>query len=158
MKKTLEFIGEQHKVTDLLHHHNAVSVAVYGDEKTALNLPFGIQQAYTEMSDIRIYEFTMQDGSLLYTVNELYATDNLMKEEDLLYWLQDYWIDPYEETIFFPDDDIVDSFFGSEYPVCVTETDLYEFARGWGKDFDELVDHCHRATSDEIRNYGLYIG
>lgn len=62
----------------------------------------------------------------------------------------------FSKKYFFPDDDHIESFFGSAMPVCVDLEELKRLAVGWGISFDELRGQTHEASRNEIAEYGVY--
>lgn len=57
---------------------------------------------------------------------------------------------------YFPNDEHIETFFGSEYPVCVDLAELYRLANGWDKSVDDLMEQMHEASESEIAEFGVY--
>jgi len=64
-------------------------------------------------------------------------------------------IEEYKPELLFPNDDILNSVFWDEYPVCMDERTVRKLARGWERDPEELLSHFHPATKSEIQEYGF---
>lgn len=58
-------------------------------------------------------------------------------------------------TYYFINSDVnPDTIYGSEMPVCITETEIARLAAEWEN--PDLMDLFHEATADEIDEYGVY--
>ena len=58
-------------------------------------------------------------------------------------------------TYYFINSDVnPDSIYGSEYPVCITETEIARLAAEWEK--PDLMEQFHEASENEIAEYGVY--
>lgn len=60
-----------------------------------------------------------------------------------------------ENKIYYlPNDEIWNSFFGSQNPVCVDQAEVERLAREW--DDEDLMDKMHEASDSDIEDYGCY--
>lgn len=87
-----------------------------------------------------------------------YATDvdDITDVEPLAEW--SIWESELRESLYMPDDDYLDSWFGSDAPMCLSAEDIAYLANGWGKTVDELMEQVHEASEDEIEEWGVYNG
>jgi hypothetical protein len=66
-----------------------------------------------------------------------------------------YWVVDVEGEWFFPDDEYVADFFGSNDFVCCNRESIASLARGWDVPISEIMEHMHEATFEEISRYGV---
>ena len=60
------------------------------------------------------------------------------------------------KTYFIPNDEHMDIWFGSAYPVCMDLAEVSRLASDWGMELDEAMDQLHEASDAEIAKYGVY--
>ena len=60
------------------------------------------------------------------------------------------------KTHFIPNDEHMDIWFGSAYPVCMDLAEVSRLASDWGMELDEAMDQLHEASDAEIAKYGVY--
>lgn len=87
-----------------------------------------------------------------------YAADveDITDAEPLAEW--SIWESELREPLYMPDDEHLDSWFGSEYPVCLTAENIADLANGWSKTVEELMEQVHEASDIEIFEWGVYNG
>lgn len=60
------------------------------------------------------------------------------------------------KTYFIPNDEHMNTWFGSAYPVCMDLAEVSRLASDWGMELDEAMDQLHEASDAEIAEYGVY--
>jgi hypothetical protein len=62
------------------------------------------------------------------------------------------------KVYFMPDAEHHDTWFWSDRPVCLSYDTIVDLANGWSKTAEELMEQVHKATADEIKEWGVYNG
>lgn len=71
------------------------------------------------------------------------------------YPVEMYWAADVDGEWYFPDDEHVDSVFGSDVAMCLSAEEIERLAGEWEMDVDELMSQMHPATPFEISRYGF---
>lgn len=53
------------------------------------------------------------------------------------------------------DDEYMDAFYGSQYPVCVDRQEIKRLAAAWCVPVKKLLSEVHEASAEEIAEYGI---
>lgn len=59
---------------------------------------------------------------------------------------------------FFPDPEYIDAIFGAETPTCLDRAEVDHLAKEDGPGWPRIWDQVHKATQEELEQYGTYNG
>lgn len=86
-----------------------------------------------------IYDWASEDT---YPLVENYISAREHRMSKTVYYMINRDVDP-------------DTWFGSDYPVCISAVEIASLAIAWGKTFDELMEQVHPANINEMVYYGI---
>lgn len=127
-------------------------IRIYEGNKPIITLSDRAYDVYSASDPLTIH--LCEDGT--YSMTGAYEIDGLTEDGVNELLENDYDLLFFEDDgqLYFPNDDYVDYWFGSEYPSCMTLDEIKSLAAGWCKPLAELMHQVHEATQDEINEYG----